>query len=61
MVFSRTRYSDECGFQSGYSGVLRMGGQEVRGRCNPPGNITTKEVKMADLRNVQEVDLDRYR
>lgn len=41
--------------------ATRMGGQEVRGRCKPPGKITTQEVKMADLRNVQEVDLDRCR
>lgn len=62
MVFSRTkRSSDECEFQSGYSGALRIGGQEVRGRCNSLGNITTQEVKMANLRNVQEVGLDRCR
>lgn len=45
------------------SAVLRKGGQGVEGRCNTLGRdddtwVTTQEVKMADLRDVQEVNLE---
>lgn len=43
--------------------VLRTGRQEVGGRCSKPGRdddtmVNAQEVKLADLREVQEVDLE---